>query len=429
MTKEQEEAISTMKHWIDYEKENKDILTENNIYAKSQNGKWGFVDKDGNVVDEEGDETTTVEEPINPEDVRTPENYKEVKDIIEKRLKFMGVNDYTIGLNEGNGSIVLDMTDNSRTDTIAEYMYMQGRFQITDADTDEVLIDYTQITDVNYAYTSYGTGVYIIIEFNDEGKQKLNEISTTYVQSTDADGNDTTKNVQISVDDEVLTESYFSQENTTGRLELNIGSTPTTTADLENNIMQAAGITSVLKYGLLPVSYNLDENRYISSEIPHEIIYLAAIVVGVITIITLIVINVIWNDKPSENQDNKTTSDANKKLAVDNQNVDNTDSAYNDVTQTQDAMETKLADILSNINGVGKVKVMITYSETSKTMPVYNEESSEENTEETDSEGGTRKITQTDVRKEVIYEEGDNGKTLITQSVVSPSIAEIPVRI
>ena len=248
-----------------------------------------IYDKDGNVVDEEGDETTTVEEPINPEDVRTPENYKEVKEIIEKRLKFMGVNDYTIGLNEGNGSIVLDMTDNSRTDTIAEYMYMQGRFQITDADTDEVLIDYTQITDVNYAYTSYGTGVYIIIEFNDEGKQKLNEISTTYVQSTDADGNDTTKNVQISVDDEVLTESYFSQENTTGRLELNIGSTPTTTADLENNIMQAAGITSVLKYGLLPVSYNLDENRYISSEIPHEIIYLAAIVVGVITIITLIV--------------------------------------------------------------------------------------------------------------------------------------------
>ena len=72
-------------------------------------------------------------------------------------------------------------------------------------------------------------------------------------------------------------------------MELNIGSTPTTTADLENNIMQAAGITSVLKYGLLPVSYNLDENRYISSEIPHEIIYLAAIVVGVITIIALIV--------------------------------------------------------------------------------------------------------------------------------------------
>ena len=82
-----------------------------------------------------------------------------------------------------------------------------------------------------------------------------------------------------------------------------------------------------------------------------------------------------------------------------------------------------LEEILSNIRGVGNVKVMITYAETSKTVPVYNEESTEENTEETDSEGGTRKVTQTDVKKEVIYEESDGGgKTLITQSIISPTI-------
>ena len=65
---------------------------------------------------------------------------------------------------------------------------------------------------------------------------------------------------------------------------------------------------------------------------------------------------------------------------------------------------------------------MITYSETSKIIPVYNEESTEENTEETDSEGGTRKVSQTDTRKEVIYEENDGSKTLITQSIISPKI-------
>ena len=36
--------------------------------------------------------------------------------------------------------------------------------------------------------------------------------------------------------------------------------------------------------------------------------------------------------------------------------------------------------------------------------------------------GGTRKVTQTDSKKEVIYEEKDGEKTLITQSVVSPKI-------
>lgn len=138
----------------------------------------------------------------------------------------------------------------------------------------------------------------------------------------------------------------------------------------------------------------------------------------VILVITLIVINFIWNgDKKVESNDKQTT-DANKKLAQTNQNLSNeevSDSNENDMVMN-------LEEILSNINGVGKVKVMITYAETSKTIPVYNEESSQEDTEETDSQGGTRKVTQTDTKKEVIYEENDNGKNLITQSIVSPTI-------
>ena len=35
---------------------------------------------------------------------------------------------------------------------------------------------------------------------------------------------------------------------------------------------------------------------------------------------------------------------------------------------------------------------------------------------------GTRKITQSDNKKEVIYEEKDGEKTLITQSIISPKI-------
>lgn len=140
------------------------------------------------------------------------------------------------------------------------------------------------------------------------------------------------------------------------------------------------------------------------------------VVFVVILIITIIVINVIWNG--DNKRDNQITTDSNKKLAE-------TDLENNTVL-SENGEETKLVnnleEILSNINGVGKVKVMVTYSETSKVMPVYNEESSEENTEETDSQGGTRKVTQTNTRKEVIYEESGGDKTLITQSVVSPEI-------
>ena len=138
----------------------------------------------------------------------------------------------------------------------------------------------------------------------------------------------------------------------------------------------------------------------------------------VILIITLIVINFILNDDNSKKTNDKQSTDANKRLVQTMESEEVEEATINE----EDDIVKNLEEILANINGVGKVKVMITYSETSKTIPVFNEESSEENTEETDSEGGTRKITQTDVRKEVVYQEDDTGKTLITQSIVSPSM-------
>lgn len=135
----------------------------------------------------------------------------------------------------------------------------------------------------------------------------------------------------------------------------------------------------------------------------------------IILIITIIVINMIINtDEKSKVYDNQLI-DANKKLAS---TTNQEDLNY----QNQDSMVLELEEILSNISGVGNVEVMITYAQTSKTMPVYNEEGTQESTEETDSQGGTRKVNKTDTKKEIIYEETDDGKKLITQSIISPVV-------
>ena len=136
----------------------------------------------------------------------------------------------------------------------------------------------------------------------------------------------------------------------------------------------------------------------------------------IILIVTIIAINFIINDGKSEEIE---SNDPNKRLATTQDTNTSNDTSE---TEEKDELVKNLENILSKINGVGRVEVMITYSETSKTIPVYNEESTQEDTEETDSNGGTRKITQTDTRKEVIYEEVDGNKTLITQSVISPTI-------
>lgn len=133
----------------------------------------------------------------------------------------------------------------------------------------------------------------------------------------------------------------------------------------------------------------------------------------VILIITIVIINIIWNGKKSVTK--QESDDDSKRLAsnyIDEQND----------TATSSDLEKKLEDILSKIQGVGEVKVCINYSESSEVIAMYNENSKVSNTEETDTSGGIRKIQETDIQKDIIYQETDGEKTPITQKVVQPKI-------
>lgn len=137
----------------------------------------------------------------------------------------------------------------------------------------------------------------------------------------------------------------------------------------------------------------------------------------IILIITIIVINVIWSGDNPKTEEKEPVSDRNKKLASSVEEI-----KTNSTATTEDTTVKNLEEILSKINGVGKVKVMLTYSQTSQTIPLYNQDSSEKNTEESDKQGGTRKITETDTKTEIIYEEENGKKVPITQSIISPKI-------
>lgn len=142
------------------------------------------------------------------------------------------------------------------------------------------------------------------------------------------------------------------------------------------------------------------------------------VVLVIILIITVIVINLIWNGDNGEEK--KPTSDPNKKLAttieegIAEETVQASSSLYK--------IDTELEEILSKIEGVGEVNVMITYSQTSQTVPLYNEDRTTKDTEETDKSGGTRKITESDSKKDIIFKESDGEKQPITQSIISPRI-------
>lgn len=129
----------------------------------------------------------------------------------------------------------------------------------------------------------------------------------------------------------------------------------------------------------------------------------------VILVVTIIAINSIWKDDRKEENTN-----SNKQLA----NID-TNNSNND---TEESLETKLESILSKISGVGKVDVMLTYTESTQIVPVYNKNEKTSNTDETDSGGGTRKIEESDVSQEVVYQNENGENVIATQKKVSPKI-------
>ena len=135
------------------------------------------------------------------------------------------------------------------------------------------------------------------------------------------------------------------------------------------------------------------------------------VVMLALMIIVVIAINYIWNGKSTEKNNNNTELSNSNMIKQVSAEVKNDD------------LEEKLEKILSNISGAGNVKVMITYSESSTTQPIYDENYKETNTVENDDSGGTRSISETDNQKQIVFKQNSDGsKEPVTKSVISPKI-------
>ena len=132
----------------------------------------------------------------------------------------------------------------------------------------------------------------------------------------------------------------------------------------------------------------------------------------VILIITVILINTIWN---SDKKEQKEIEQSDKIIAKARESIETNGIEEN-------TLEQKLENILQKIDGVGNVKVLLTYSESSKTLAMFNEDSTKSDTEEQDTSGGNRKVSQVSNKKEVIYKEVNGEKIPVTQSIINPKI-------
>lgn len=313
-----------------------DDSTEKKTYDKDGNLVEDDDSTSAQVVNAEGTETetteenaegnTTVEEPVNKEEVLTKENYEKCKKIIEKRLESLNILEYTVRQDTTTGEITVQIPDDSKAEMALSALPTKGKFEIVDADTNEVLMDNSDLkeTTAGLATTtnSSGTPYYVVsiqIGFNGKGKDKLTEITKNYSTQTNTtvsenttDGSDTNttasenttdgtdtnttngetakeKKIKLKIDDETVLETSFGQVLTGGVLQLTMGNENSTTSEITENLTSSTSLAARLNSGEMPIVYTLDKNVYEASDITVQDIQLVLIVLASIFAVLLIV--------------------------------------------------------------------------------------------------------------------------------------------
>lgn len=297
------------------------VSTGNKTLMKDAEGKE--VEDSESLTDEQITEKgyTKEEVPYNSEEMKTIENYQASQKILEKRLEKLGVTNYIIKLDDTTGDIIIELTENDGTDNVISNLYTQGKFEIVDSETKEVLMDNKDIKQARVMYgsgnstgTSRGTNVYLDIEFTKEGRQKLEQISSQYVKEEKVEENTTNdetttegeteetateKKITMNIDDSEIMSTSFEEPVRTGKLQLSIGTASTDQKTLQGYIEQATSMATVLDTGNMTIKYDLDENQYILTDITNQEMEIAIYVVAFVVALALIAFMVRYREKGS----------------------------------------------------------------------------------------------------------------------------------
>ena len=163
---------------------------------------------------------TTIEVPVNDSSVLTKENYQKSKEIVEKRLRTFGITDTIVTVDENTGALSVETPYSSDIANYTIDLLSPGKLQVIDTDTEEVLITRDMITKAEryYQQSSESTADEILynlgikLSLTKEGKNKLREISKTYIETTDENSETNKKTITIELDDRSYTTWFLADE-------------------------------------------------------------------------------------------------------------------------------------------------------------------------------------------------------------------------
>ena len=278
---------------------------------------------------------TTDEKTKNAEEDLTVENYEIVKKTIEKRLKSLNAQDYTISLNKENGVIRVELPEDDKTDDYAYYLIASGKVSIKEKDTSTELLNEKMVKKAQYTYTSNTDGayqVYLEISLTEDGQAKIEEIQNNYaILKDDVDAVDSSKSSDESTDttdetnaettDTENTENAENAEETPAeetkkvaklsiagteydvdkieknKIRVKIGSQTSNTTTVNNSMAKAAELTMLINSGKYPINYEVQNNRFVHSDITNQQLLYFAGAVAIILLVLFVILIIKYKSK------------------------------------------------------------------------------------------------------------------------------------
>lgn len=233
-----------------------------------------YYDKDGNkvdsstVTDENKDEYTEKEVPVNDEEQLNQENYEKVVKIIEKRLKFLSTDQYRIDLDKTSGKIIITFED-EYADDIKSIVPLEGSLELIDETTEDVVLNYADFKSAEATYASLDEGytIYLNLKLNDNGIEKIKNIDKyKNTKETTEEGEESTESkLKVMFDtDQVASVSYDDILLTGSTLRITTGSNVTNTSTLQSQMNMNTVVAKLASIGKMPVVYKLTAEEFIT---------------------------------------------------------------------------------------------------------------------------------------------------------------------
>ena len=280
--------------------------------------------------DTSSDESTE-KSTMNPEDL-TVENYEIVKNTIEKRLKNLKAEDYTISLNKEDGTIRVELPENNRTDDLAYYLVASGKVQLKEKDTETELLGDSMVEKAQYTYKTNSDGayqVYLELILTKEGQAKIEEVKNAYAVLADeikdieaaSKSDDESKNTENDKDEtntttdntentdtkteetkkiaklSVAGTEYDIEKIEKDKITVKIGSETSNNTSINNNVAKAAEISMLIDSGKYPIEYKAQNNRFVYSDISKEQLIYFSLIIAAILLVIFIVFTIKYKTK------------------------------------------------------------------------------------------------------------------------------------